>query len=346
MIRSSLPRAALLSLVLGGCVGPVRGEAPPVPPPAPLVPTVVTAGESEPPEPQAVPFSVVRQHDYRIDFGDYGLEVNPADGARIIEFSLGGHNALVTQAQSPDAFGSSFWTSPQSDWSWPPLPELNALPWKVEVDQASLVLESQVNQALGYSARQRIVALPEAGAVSIECTLTNHGPEPRKVAPWQNTRVAPGGLTFYPSPGQSYPESSLKLEPKDGITWFLHQPERYRSGSVKSYADGSEGWLAQAEPAGRLLFVKVFADVPRDAQAPKEGEIVIYVPQGGRFVEVEQQGPYVELGSGQSTRWPVTWVLERLDASVAIEPGNARLVELAREMAARVRPDVSDQERH
>jgi len=60
-------------------------------------------------------------------------------------------------------------------------------------------------------------------------------------------------------------------------------------------------------------------------------------------VEVEQQGPYVELGSGQSTRWPVTWVLEALDASAAIEPGNPRLVELARQMAARVRSRAADQ---
>ena len=87
-----------------------------------------------------------------------------------------------------------------------------------------------------------------------------------------------------------------------------------------------------------LLFVKVFPDVSREAQAPEEGEIVIYVSNSGRFVEMEQQGSYTELAPGQSLTWPVQFLIKRIPKNIEIKPYSLQLVELAREMASSVRP--------
>ena len=67
-----------------------------------------------------------------------------------------------------------------------------------------------------------------------------------------------------------------------------------------------------AQTDADLLFVKVFPDIPREAQAPEEGEIVIYVHNSGRFVEMEQQGAYTELLPGNWLTWPVYFAVQRI----------------------------------
>ena len=229
------------------------------------------------PEP-GVPRAVVRHRNYRIEFGPYALEVDPADGGRIVEFSLGGRSAVIPRRESSTAYGSSFWPSPQSDWQWPPPPELNSAAWDVSVDASRLLLESGTNAKLGLSARQVMHADLERELVVLDHQLVNRGNAPRKVAPWQNTRVRPRGLTFFPSDSPTLPPSALELKPVDGVIWFAHDPAAVTENQ-KAFADGREGWLAHVD--GDLLFLKVFPDVPRDAQAPGEAEIEIYVDQGG-----------------------------------------------------------------
>jgi hypothetical protein len=277
---------------------------------------------------------VVRHENQLIEFGPYALEVDPADGGRIVGFSLDGRSVVVPREESPEAYGSSFWPSPQSDWRWPPPLEWDRRAWKVSAGNRSLVLESDQNPKLGLSARQRVTADLARGAFTIEFTITNRGTASRRVAPWQNTRVRPRGLTFYPSSEPTFSDSSLKLEPVGGIIWFVHDPAAFKE-SQKSYSDAQEGWVAQID-AG-LLFVKVFPDVPREQIAPKEGEVVLYVPEGGLFVEVEQQGPYGELAPGASSTWPLHWLVRKLPPDMAVRPGNAQLVEFVRSLVASVR---------
>ena len=282
----------------------------------------------------STPHAVVRRQNYRMEFGPCAVEVDPYDGGRIVEFSLGGHSVIVPVEESPEAYASSFWPSPQSAWSWPPPVEFDKLPWKVAVEEKTLRLTSATSEKLQLSAQQRLAAVPAKNALSIEFQITNRGPTPRKVAPWQNTRVRPKGITFYPSSEPTYAQSSLKLVPIDGITWYTHDPTQVKE-SLKSYADGREGWMAQVD--ADLMFVKVFPDIPREAQAPEEGEIVIYVHNSGRFVEMEQQGAYQELAPGASLTWPVVFVVERIPKDVEIKAGNSRLVALARQLADSVR---------
>jgi hypothetical protein len=254
------------------------------------------------------------------------LEVDPSDGGRIVAFRDGGANILVEKSES-DSYGTSFWPSPQSDWHWPPPLEIAGAPYTTSIVDGALVLESQTNSKLGISAAKRISADVPARAIIIEYTLVNRGSAPRKMAPWQNSRVHPSGFTFYPDASPLYPQSTLKLEIKDGITFLQHDPAKYKQG-VKSFGDGSEGWLAHA--AGDLILIKSFEDVPKERQAPGESQIQIYVDGNGKFVEVEHQGPYEEVAPGQSLSWTVRWYLRRLPSGVRAEPGNAALLEFVR----------------
>jgi hypothetical protein len=282
---------------------------------------------------EGVPHAVVRRQNHRIELGDLAIEVDAVDGGRIVEFSLGGRSVVVPKSESAQAYGSSFWPSPQKDWDWPPPAELDALPWSVSIEGAVLVLESRTNHELGLSATQRIEVLPEKRAVSIELTLHNRGASPRSVAGWQNTRTRPGGLTFYPSGSAALPPSAFALEPEGGIAWFDHDP-RTDARKGKLFADGEEGWIAHVD--GDLLFVKVFPPVPRDEQAPGEAEVEIYVDPAGGFVEVEQQGPYVRLEPGHAARWRCHWLLAPVEPGARRLAGDVRLLAQARSLAGRI----------
>jgi hypothetical protein len=283
-----------------------------------------TANEERAPE--GAPQRVALSFGYVFSFGDQRLVLDPTDGARVIEFSWGGKNVLRARSQS-ESYGSSFWTSPQSDWGWPPPFELDSGEWGARVEGNDLVLESALAAKLQLQVTQRVSVDRLREAVTFRYTIHQRGTLPRKVAPWQNTRVAPGGLTLYPSGGALSPESTLSLETSGDIAYLRHDPARFTNG-VKSFADGKEGWLAHVD--GDLVLIKAFPDVPPEQQAPKEGEIELFVDGAGKFVEVEQQGPYVELAPGASSDWVVTWYLRRLPKGVVGEPASAPFVDFIR----------------
>src|SRR5262245_38210941 len=149
---------------------------------------LTACGAPKPPERavEGVPFNVVRRQNQRIEFGRHALEVDAFDGGRIVEFSLDGRSVVLPREESPVAYGSSFWPSPQSAWQWPPPPELDALPWQASFEGLTLVLTSREVSRFRLSATQRIVAVPELGGVRIELTWSNQGSQPFSVAAWQN----------------------------------------------------------------------------------------------------------------------------------------------------------------
>ena len=71
------------------------------------------------------------------------LEVDPALGGRITRFSLAGANILTGpevvargDGTVPNMYGSTFWTSPQSAWNWPPETALDSDPLQSRLAEA------------------------------------------------------------------------------------------------------------------------------------------------------------------------------------------------------------------
>jgi hypothetical protein len=268
---------------------------------------------------------------YTFSFGDTVLAVDAAKAGRIVTFSLGGKNILTTAKHREDNnWGSTFWTSPQSDWNWPPPPEMDPNPYTARLEGDTLVLEGATIPAHGLAVTKRFAVDAGRAVVAIDYGIVNRGKQARSVAPWEISRVAAGGLTFFPM-GEGQPwkgfQELLPLTISDGVAW-LPSETKPASADQKAFADGREGWIAHV--AGDLLLVKSFPGITAAEAAPGEAEIELYTDPGRTYVEVENQGAYTELEPGATATWPVRWRLHKLDASVAVRPGSAALLAVVR----------------
>jgi hypothetical protein len=252
---------------------------------------------------------------YTLAQGELRFEVDPRLGGRITSFRLGALDVLAGPDVSPNNWGSTFWTSPQSDWGWPPPAEFDEIDYVASVAEEVLVLEGPKNPALGLALSKRFSPHGNGKAIVIEYRIHNRSDVSRTVAPWEISRVREKGLTFFPMGASS--SGTLAVEAQDGVIWYLHDPSVLGDPGKKHFADGTGGYIAHV--AGELLFVKSFKDVGPDAQAPGEGEIEIYA--NDRYVEVEVQGPYTRIEPGSALSWTVIWQLCRLPASLHVTPG-------------------------
>jgi hypothetical protein len=264
-------------------------------------------------------------------FGDTVFAVDAAKGGRIVTFSLAGKNILTAARNSQDNnWGSTFWPSPQSDWNWPPPAELDPGPYAASLDGTTLSLVSPTVAALGLAVTKKFSVDVSAGAVTTEYGLSNRGTQARKVAPWEITRVASGGLTFFPM-GDGAPtkgmQDLLPLQIAGGVAWFACDTTPLASDQ-KVFADGHEGWIAHVD--GNLLLVKAFTDTPLGQAAPGEAEIELYTDAGRTYVEVENQGAYASIAPAATATWKVRWFLRHLDASISAKPGSAALLNVVR----------------
>ncbi len=264
--------------------------------------------------------------DYQLAAAPLYFEVAPA-GARVVDVHVaGGANLLTGPSTDPVDFGSTFWTSPQSLWLWPPPDSFDTAPFAVSGSDASLSFTGPVNADFGMQLAKRFTAAGAGGPVHVEYRITSAAGD-GMYAPWEITRVGPGGLTFYPT-GADAPRAGggFALPPTTtgaGCTWYQH-PGSAPGADQKLLADGSGGWLAHV--TGELVLIKKFADVPLGMAAPNEAEIEIFVDGRGRYVEVEEQGAYQPVPAGQTLSWPVTWIVSALPPGLAASAGNADLV--------------------
>src|SRR5262249_33927462 len=134
---------------------------------------------------------------------DVRLEVDAATGGRVTALRLGGRNLLSEPAADAGNYGSTFWPSPQSAWGWPPLAEIDHGPYRAEIEPAAIVLRGPPCLASAVPVEKRIAAAAGRGAVIFDFAIHNRGEAPTQLAPWQITRVPPGGLSLFPTGGGS-----------------------------------------------------------------------------------------------------------------------------------------------
>jgi len=269
---------------------------------------------------------------YQLSLGSTFLEIDPTNGARITALRVGGPSGgnLVADAAvtgEADNWGSTFWPSPQT-WPWPPtaansISAINTLPYAVALDAVAntLTLTSAVNAAAPrLQVIKKFTADASKDAIQIDYTVTNRGSAAVTTAPWEVTRVPPGGITFYPPFSEPfYPPGAPTLTTQDvaGGTWYQHLAT---DNKIKMFADGKDGWIAHAE--GDLLLIKTFPDIVQSQAAANEAEIEIYAAP--LYVEMETQGAVQTLAMGQSLHWTVRWYARKLAAPAVL--GSAALV--------------------
>lgn len=263
-----------------------------------------------------------------LEFGDTYFATDPQHGARIRSLRVAGHELLRVMGAPnfADAFGSTFWPSPQT-WPWPPPAELDTEPYDQHVDaRGAITLTSQAHPGTGLRVTKRFSADLTREALLLEYGMTNTGTQPISWAPWEITRMPADGLAFWPTGGAPFGDQPMQHQTAAGHTWCA---PAQTVGEGKLFADGSGGYLAYAS-AGRIL-IKQFADVLPGAAAPNEAEVELYVNADHSYVEVENQGAYASIAPGQTARWQVTWYARQLPPGVIATAGNADLIAFVRE---------------
>ena len=234
------------------------------------------------------------------------MTIDAAKGGKILSFKYGDQE-VISQLKWPESFGSTFWTSPQKEWYWPPVPEYDKKPYAVEEKDGVLTMTSEVNDKLKYRIRKAFAVDEQNQAIAITYSIINESDETRQVAPWEITRVQnEGGLIFFEAPVDSiWPAGLMNFKDANGIACY--EPDE-ANDNRKVNADG-KGWLAYLNKEKGLLLVKQFEDLAKGQPAPDEAEIQVYVNRGKTYIELESQGAYTTLKPKEQVCWTVRWNL-------------------------------------
>jgi para-nitrobenzyl esterase len=241
---------------------------------------------------------------YSLQCGHVKMEINAAKGGKILSLKYDDRE-MLSQLRWPEAFGSTFWTSPQKEWNWPPVKEFDKNPYTVTQDGGTLKMTSEVSEQLKCRVGKTFTTDEKDGAIVVTYTITNEGSEPRKVAPWEITRVEnEGGVIFFDAPVDGiWPAGLMDFKAQYGLAWYQTDE---RNENRKVNADG-KGWLAYCSRG--LLLVKRFDDLTPEQPAPDEAEVQVYVNRGKAHIELESQGAYQLLQPKESLSWTVRWYL-------------------------------------
>ena len=278
---------------------------------------------------QTFAVSQLDEEKYVVTCDDVTLTVDAAHGGKILSYRLGDREVIAQKAEpepapegapfrrrwtNPNSYGSTFWTSPQAEWNWPPVPEYDSLPYGALVTKGPFMLDGRIalpalrligqTSKYGYQVTKFITMDPTDGAIVITYSIHNNSGEKRKVAPWEITRVPNGGfLEFEAKPEDVTPADLMKVSfAKNLATLEVDVANENRKINV----DG-KGWLRFRDNG--LVLTKRFPDIAPQEAAPGEAEIQVYIDARKTFVEIEAQGPYTELEPGERLEWTVRWHL-------------------------------------
>ena len=258
------------------------------------------------------------ENPYLLKCGDITMTVDAEHGGKILSLKYQ-DKEMLSQSRWPESFGSTFWTSPQKEWNWPPVPEFDKQAYSVEQAECTpdgssvslLSIHSQPSARLGLSVGKKFSVDKAGGGFVVTYTIKNEGSEPRQVAPWEISRVPnTDGVIFFQAAGDSvWPSGLLSFQKAHNAMWYT--PDEAPQNR-KVNADG-KGWLAYC--ANGLLMLKTFTDLQPGDEAPGEAEIQVYVNRGKSYIELESQGAYAMLKPGSQLSWTVRWQLIPVDAA-------------------------------
>ena len=239
---------------------------------------------------------------YFINVGNLHMMISE-NGGKILSLKYD-ETEVISQLRWPESFGSTFWTSPQREWNWPPVSEFDKQPYTVEQNDDAIVMTSQPSSRLGLQVSKKFTTDKQRKAIVITYSIKNVTDTILSVAPWEITRVPNSGLIFFDASKESIsPANLLPFQ-------FAHNAAWYQADAInenrKINADG-KGWLAYANNG--LLLVKQFTDLDASQPAPGEAEVQVYVNRGTTYIELESQGAYTALNPSQQLSWTVCWYL-------------------------------------
>jgi hypothetical protein len=269
---------------------------------------------------------------YTFQYSNIEVVVNSNNGGRIISLKVDGKELLVTRELDRMSYGSTFWPSPQADWNWPPPSALDSKPYEAKINGNILEMTSNKDERLGLQLVKKISISEKDTSVVIDYTIKNSSDKPRKVAPWEISRMPKGGIAFFPKGKSPFGLKNFDPVPyveKDNIVWYKSNKEEVLKNHQLTITDGSEGWLAYLRDGSML--VKKFEDIEPKLQAPGEGEVIIYVNPEKPMIEVEAEGPYSEIKPDGNVNWVMKWYPRAYKEDVK-DIGDKKLVQFVRNL--------------
>ncbi len=268
---------------------------------------------------------------YTLNIDNTSIEVIKGKGGRITHFSLDGNNILFWDGTHG---GATLWPSPQSSWSYWPLPaafETNdAASIGLTGNKETLSLTTGIDNATKTSLRKTIWGNAETKAFTIKYQLYNKNESARKYACWEVTRIPINSLTFFPK-GSNYRISASNpggpsdlgatLE-NDTMLWYQYAPPSGPNNNKLFRDGGREGWMAHLYHG--MLFIRKFNDVDTSQFAPQESEMEVY--SAPDLVEAENTGPYVSIPAKDSISWSVTWYIRKPPTGIDATIGSRQLI--------------------
>lgn len=261
------------------------------------------------------------------------LGVDQNYGARIVSLKYYGKELLSTDKVNKENFGSTLWTSPQSDWNWPPNPIFDAFPYEANLVGTELRFYSDPDEKSGLQMGKFFKISAIDSAFIITYVIKNISATDKVVAPWEVTRRIAGGISFFPaSPDSAIMKKSTLpgVTVKNGIVWFEYDPAKITADS-KLFALASEGWLANVKDS--VLFLKSFTDIPDSVLPPGQGEVEIFANGAKQYVELENHGEYTTLFPGDSLTYKMKWIIKTIPENIDKSAGSDELVDYVRKIA-------------
>ncbi|MCU0431642.1 MAG: DUF4380 domain-containing protein [Cytophagaceae bacterium] len=250
---------------------------------------------------------------HTLSFANYRVSIDPSQAARILSFQVDGVEMLTGPSVNAGNWGTSFWTSPQSAWGWPPSKQIDVLPYSPSADSISLSYTSLKDSLLGFVVTKKYSFDPLDSSFVVTYSVMNGSEKEQSVAPWEISRVFPGGITVY-AMGEGKKEQLLAPFFKDtlGLSWWQYDAAtfNFKPSEVPKLMSDGKGWLAQIQKG--YIFKKKFKDISPAAFAKGEAEIEMYANPDKTYIEIEQQGEYTLLQPGASLSWEVRWSASKL----------------------------------
>ncbi len=267
------------------------------------------------------------------------LVVVPQIGGRIMEYSLGGENALwqnedeLGKLTGDDAGkvwrnygGYKAWNAPESRWQQAnPDFTYDSLPAQAEPlpDGHGLRVTTSPIPHLGYQFTRDIILADTTSRVRLIERMRNISDHDITWSVWDVTQVrVPCWIAFPLSNKSAFPQACNVLTPKGGaLKQMLRRGDigvlRYDNLTENWTTDAMAGWMAYIR--NQLAYTKHWATRKVGVTYPDGGSDAAFYTcskdQFGGYAEMEVMGPLVTLRPGEETQLTEDWFLSRLNQS-------------------------------
>ncbi len=271
-----------------------------------LLTTTVAMAQWGPRRPAKQP---AENYELKASNGRASMVIDAANGARIMSLRWDS-TEVISQNPAPNMYGSTFWTSPQKEWNWPPVHEHDMGKYLVAEQDGQIIMTSQLSEKIPLRIKKTFSAKGKDFVITY--TITNEGETERSVAPWEVTRVpGEGTISFYAPVDKIWPAGLMDFKNVKGMATFnIDKVAKQRKINANGTSKTKGLSYLRYENNG-LVLEKTFPDLKDGEAAPGEDEIQVYVHDNALYCELEEQGAYKLLKPGESLEWTVTWRLSQ-----------------------------------